>query len=421
MEPTAPKEPEAGRQDAETLHRRLVDELERTKAISAHRIADAFRAVPRHLFLPGVPLEKVYSDEPIPTKLADGRPISSSSQPTVMAVMLEMLDVRPGHRVLEVGAGTGYNAALLAHLAGEEGRVVTLDIDEDIAVGAREHLSAAGLGRVEVVLADGAYGYPEEAPYDRIILTASAADLPPAWQEQLAPGGRIVLPLSMAGGAQQLVTFESAGDHLDSVAIRPGGFMSLRGAAAWTPQPSFPLGDGSGMRINVNDGVRLDARAVSEALGAAGTETASGILLTPMELWTGFEPWLAVRDARACSLYVDEGAAGGDRVPSLCRAPDGGRYTRGLLDGGSLALLSRPPGSPSTPDAPAAELRVHGFGPGRELAAELLALLQRWESAGRPSSEDLRIRVYRAAAGYEPAGDEVVMDRRYSRLVLAWS
>jgi len=102
-----------------------------------------------------------------------------------MAIMLEQMELEPGHRVLEIGAGTGYNAALMAHIVGGEGLVATLDIDEDIVADVRKHIADAGLGNVTVVRADGGYGYPPDAPYDRIILTVGVWDLVPAWLEQL--------------------------------------------------------------------------------------------------------------------------------------------------------------------------------------------------------------------------------------------
>src|SRR5881409_720853 len=169
------------------LHRALIDELVRRNAIKDSRVEAAFRAVPRHLFLPDVPLAEAYRNEAIPTKIVDGEAVSSSSQPEIMAIMLEQLQLEPGHRVLEIGAGTGYNAALMAHIVGKSGQVVTVDIDEDIVESARQHLAAAGFERVQVVRADGASGYSEAAPYDRIILTVSAGDITPAWREQLKP------------------------------------------------------------------------------------------------------------------------------------------------------------------------------------------------------------------------------------------
>jgi SAM-dependent methyltransferase len=123
----------------------------------------------------------------IVTKEIDGMPVSECEQPAIVAVMLEQLGLEPGQRVLEIGAGTGQTAALMAHIVGESGQVITLDIEPDLVSSAREHLAAAGLARVQVVCADGAYGLPEAAPFDRIILTVGSPDITTAWREQLRP------------------------------------------------------------------------------------------------------------------------------------------------------------------------------------------------------------------------------------------
>src|SRR4029077_5346990 len=130
-----------------------------------------------------------------PERPAPAQPISSSSQPAIMAIMLDQLALAPGQRVLEIGAGTGYNAALLCPLTGPGGTVVSVDIDDDLAAQARGHLAAAGYPQVTVVAADGAGGYPPGAPYDRVIATVGVADLAPAWLRQAGPGARIVVPL----------------------------------------------------------------------------------------------------------------------------------------------------------------------------------------------------------------------------------
>ena len=122
-------------------------------------VAAAMRAVPRHLFLPDLAPPTAYRNEAIVTRRnADGQPTSSSSQPTIMAYMLDQLGVTAGQRVLEIGAGTGYNAALLQQLVGAGGRVVTVDLDADVAREAAAHLAAAGYPEVIVVQADGAAG-----------------------------------------------------------------------------------------------------------------------------------------------------------------------------------------------------------------------------------------------------------------------
>src|SRR5580693_5696557 len=121
-----------------------------TSGIRDERIAAALRDVPRHLFLPHLPPEEAYLDDAIVTKRdADGQAISSSSQPAIMAIMLDQLDLSPGQRVLEIGAGTGYNAALMSHIVGPSGTVVSVDIDSDVAGQARDHLASAGYPRSE--------------------------------------------------------------------------------------------------------------------------------------------------------------------------------------------------------------------------------------------------------------------------------
>src|SRR5205807_917301 len=139
----------------EKLHQAFVDQLKSKGVLAAQGIEAAFRAVPRHLFLPDIEPEKVYCDDAIVTKCADGMVVSSSSQPSLMAIMLEQLQLEPGHRVLEIGAGTGYNAALMAHIVGKRGQIITVDIDEDIVENARAHLQAAGYEQVQVICADG--------------------------------------------------------------------------------------------------------------------------------------------------------------------------------------------------------------------------------------------------------------------------
>ena len=142
-------------------------------------VKNAFRTVPRHLFLPGVDLQAAYAPKPVVTKRAeDGTAVSSASSPNIVAKMLEQLDVHPGMRVLEIGSATGINAALLAELVGASGSVVTIELDEDLAEGARTGLATAGYHQVEVICGDGALGDPSGRTFDRIIVTAGAIFTP---------------------------------------------------------------------------------------------------------------------------------------------------------------------------------------------------------------------------------------------------
>ncbi len=230
----------------ERLRRGLVADMRAKGVLSAPRVEAAFLAVSREHFLQEVladgGLEAVYRDEAIVTKRNDqGLPLSSSSQPSLMAKMLDLLDVQAGDRVLEVGAGTGYNAALLAHLTGPSGRVTSIDIDPDLARRARRSLRVVGT-RATIIAGDGRQGHPPHAPYDRIIATAAADEIPRAWLEQLREGGRLELPLRLdpeRGAIQLIPVLERHENQLRSVGLTWGGFMPLHsGDGGWNAPPS---------------------------------------------------------------------------------------------------------------------------------------------------------------------------------------
>jgi protein-L-isoaspartate(D-aspartate) O-methyltransferase len=222
----------------------LVRQLERDGLIRSAPVRDAFLRVPRESFIQEVADEQgiaaVYRDEAYPTKTdAYGGVISSSSQPGVMASMLEQLHISGGHRVLEIGAGTGYNASLLSILAGREGRVTSIEIDPDVARRARRAVRSVG-ERATIVAADGRFGWEANAPYDRIIATASSLDVPRSLRDQLKEGGLLVIPLRLSDTVpfrQVIVTFERIGRRLRSVSVIHGGFMRMRSRP---DDPSLP-------------------------------------------------------------------------------------------------------------------------------------------------------------------------------------
>ena len=191
------------------LRRQLVHELEERALIRSDAVREAFLAVPRerfvHDFATHEGVEAVYRDEAIPTKFDPrGFAISSSSQPAIMAEMLEQMRLAPGMRVLEIGAGTGYNAALLAEIVGRRGVVTTIDVDPQIAHAARVSLRR-GNHRVRVVVGDGRGGFAARAPYDRIIVTASAETVPRPWFDQLEDGGMLEVPLRLTATGMQVI------------------------------------------------------------------------------------------------------------------------------------------------------------------------------------------------------------------------
>jgi len=178
----------------------------RRRGISDQRVLRAMDAVPREDFVLPDLSESAYADQAMP--IACGQTIS---QPYVVAYMTEQLDVQREHRVLEVGTGSGYQAAILSQLAGE---VFTVERYRTLADTARARLKHLGYDNVTVIAGDGLKGVPEHAPYDRIIVTAAAEAVPEALTAQLAEGGVMVLPLGEHGGAQRLVKLTMGKDGL---------------------------------------------------------------------------------------------------------------------------------------------------------------------------------------------------------------
>lgn len=408
--------------DVSALHQRLVDNLKRDGYITTPCIEAAFRTVPRHLFLPSVPLEHVYSDEAITTKSLNGHSVSSSSQPSIMAIMLEQLALEPGQRVLEIGAGTGYNAALMVHIVGDTGQVITLDIDEDIVESARAHLTAGGFGQVQALWSDGGFGYPSAAPYDRIILTVGAWDIAPAWRDQLRPKGRLVLPISLRG-PQRSVAFEFADDHLTSVSIRDCGFMTLRGAFA-APSTSASLGPEPGLSILFHDVRSVDSEVTYKLLTGPHRDWPTGVNATRREIFGGLILWLALRERDSCWLVAEGAVAERAIVPDLFRFSGTVCATAGLHEGTNMCVLMGPPGqcrpSEKAKEVPPFELFVRSFGPDDDVAHRLIEQITAWDTAGRPSTNGLRIRAYPMESDYVPSGAGVVISKRWTRLVLDW-
>ncbi len=411
------------------LQKALVEKLISVGCIRSPSVESAFRAVPRHLFAPGVALERVYSDNSIPTKHIDGQLVSSSSQPAIMAIMLEQLQLQPGHRVLEIGTGTGYNAGLMKYLVGDSGLVVTIDIDEDLVESAREHLKSAGLSNVKVVCGDGGLGYADYAPYDRIILTVGAWDIVTVWWEQLKPSGRLLLPLEIKGGIQKSVAFDKRDDYLESVSVKDCGFMTLRGVFA-KPQDSsslFSLGPEPGLSISVNDGVKVNRDVVYWLLSCPSEDQPSGVYANPGEVvFGGLGLWLSLREPSLCGLSAEGQSADRGIVPCffVYRGGAEGCGTIGLLRDEGLCVFVRPPGLDSSSEQPDVsqtfELFVRSYGSEIEIAKRLIEQTRAWDAAGRPSSNGLRIRAYPEEIDYVPSTDEFVLRKRWTQLVLDW-
>jgi protein-L-isoaspartate(D-aspartate) O-methyltransferase len=203
-------------------------------------IEHAFLTVPRHKFAHWLSLEQAYSLSAHVLPGVNVETMSTISHPSAVALMLKPLELKSHHRVLEIGAGTGYNAALIAQIVGTSGQVTTVDIEPFLVAGAKANLRATGFDRVKVILGDGGMGYADNAPYDRIIATVGIWEIPISWFEQLAPGGRIAAPLHLFGGSHQheYAILEHQNNHLAGYLDIGLNMVKMRGKMGGHPKDS---------------------------------------------------------------------------------------------------------------------------------------------------------------------------------------
>ncbi len=206
--------------DSTELRERMVREQLRTRGIHDPRVLAAMSAVPRHRFVPADLIERAYEDSPLP--IGHGQTIS---QPYVVALMAELAAPDAGSRVLEIGTGCGYQAAVLAELARE---VVTIEIVKSLARDAAERLAALGYANVRVRHGDGHRGAPDVAPFDAILVAAAPEAVPAALLDQLAPGGRLVLPVGVA--QQELRVYRRTAGGIEMDHVCPVSFVPMTGA-----------------------------------------------------------------------------------------------------------------------------------------------------------------------------------------------
>jgi protein-L-isoaspartate(D-aspartate) O-methyltransferase len=195
-----------------------------SRGVKDERVLSAMRSVPRHLFVPAAYRGVAYSDCPLP--IGRGQTIS---QPYIVAVMTELLALKPEDRVLEIGAGSGYQAAILANLAKS---VISIERISEVAEIARENLSRIGISNVKIITGDGTLGYPEQAPYDAVLITAATPEVPAPLIEQLADVGRLVAPVG-SRDLQELVRITKRKDQVIRELFGGVDFVPLLGRYGW--------------------------------------------------------------------------------------------------------------------------------------------------------------------------------------------
>jgi len=364
---------------------RYSGELKAVGAIESAAVERAFRTVERHRLLetfyhrgaegtstlehdPGHPrrdhLTLIYADTVLATRHINGRPASSTSQASLVAKMLEFLDLGEGMKILEVGAGTGYNAALLAEIVGDQRRVVTVDVLEDVVDQTRRLLAHAGYPQIQVLLRDGFDGAAEQAPFDRIVATVGCSDLSPHWVRQLADHGTMLVPLEHANG-HPLALLSKDGEGLRGRLVLRTGFIPVRGPLhiedLW--EPGVVLADQAEVVREPDPGPRLEARQPDQE-----PDDEDDFLF-----------YLGLHDRRACHAREGPALSGGpDGWAAL--APDGMRWWKDV-----------------------------------SLARELDRRYREWDARGRPAMGDYQISFAPIGSDGDPPPGGWQIERRFYR------
>ncbi|MFE4666630.1 methyltransferase, FxLD system [Streptomyces sp. NPDC056716] len=400
---------------ASRLREQVVDELIADGAIASDAVAHVLRTIPRHVFAPEASLEDAYSayNAVITKRDNDGSAMSSVSAPQVQAFMLEQAEIRPGMRILEIGSG-GLNAAYLAELVGEAGEVTTVDIDPEVTDRASRLLKENGYPQVRVVTADAHGGVPAHAPYDRVIVTVGAWDIPPAWISQLTEQGRIVVPLRMRGLTRS-VALQRISEHLVSTSARICGFVPMQGSGSRASQVLLLTGSDE-ITLRFDDGLPSDPSLLDNAVRTPRVETWTGVTVRRGVPVDSLQLYLATVLPGFCTMAVDQ-----DLDTGLV-APYNKRFSLAAVsaDGRNFAYIT----PRRTADDTLFEYGAHALGPeATTFADEVAGHLRAWDRDHR-GGPGPRITVYPAGTPDDripELSDGRVIDKKHSRVALSWT
>jgi protein-L-isoaspartate(D-aspartate) O-methyltransferase len=404
----------SGDEHAAVVRHALVDKLVADERITSPVVERAFRAVPRHLFVPdGTSLEVAYNaaDSVAIKRDADGVIISSTSAPFIQARMIEQAGLGPGMTVLEIGSG-GYNAALLAEVVGPSGRVVSVDIDQDVVDLARARLAATGYDdRVVVARVDAEHPVPQlDERVDAVLVTVGAWDLAPAWLDQLADNGTIVVPLRL-NGITRSIGFRPAGDHLISTSAEVCGFVPMQGSGAHDER-IFTLPDTGGNYVRLRfdgDDVPADMSQLDGVLATERVDIWSGVTIKNGVPFADLHLWWASFLPGFCKVAADEG--------TTLAAERGSWFPFGVVRGDSFAYLA----VRKLPDGTGAEFGARAYGKSTPMAgAVLVESIQDWDKRARGGAEPM--------FAYWPTGtdlpdfgsDTAVLRKKHGVVSISW-
>lgn len=389
----------ANRQQIEHLQQEMLQSMRRENALATPGVEAAFADVPRHLFLPNVSLEDVYSDKSIGVKYdASGLLTSSSSQPSMMAIMLNQLELDSGQNVLEIGTATGYNAAIMKHIVGDKGTVTSIEIDNDLAKQAQDNLQRAKYGRVTVVNADGVQGYGPRAAYDRIVSTVGVWDVPPAWLSQLKPQGSVVVPI-VIDGVQVSARFVPMSDGTAlSVDNRPCAFVYMLGQYAG-PDVRRKIGS-TAMYILADQVDKIDTAALHLLISNDHEYCQFDSFVSVTDFWFGYQTYLMLHEA--------------DRYVFFVYSIVEGQKAYGM-EGRGIAYFTK---SSAAFVNYAEKGLVHCFA-GVDAFLEMQTAMDDWQALGKPTNEQLRLRLIPKSAS-KPEIERGKLYERYDHYLHAW-
>lgn len=377
--------------DIQPLWQAMLESMRRTDIMNTPDVEAAFSAVPRHLFLPDLAPEDVYVDRAIPLKKdAGGLLTSSSSQPSMMAIMLNQLQLQAGDNVLEIGTASGYNAAIMQYIVGKNGSITTIEIDKTLAETAQHNLLRAHASRVHVVNTDGVTGYAPRAAYDHIVATVGVWDVPAAWLNQLKPKGSLVVPI-VVDGVQVSATFKamSDGTYL-SVDNRPCAFVYILGKSAGpdfrrqvTNSPMYILA----ARVDQIDTVALDM-LLSQDHEFYQFDTN----LSQSDYWNGYQIYLMLNASSDYVFFVYAVFEG--QIAYEVNGRGIGLFTKGTA---ALAGYHE-------------KGVTHCFA-GADAFLEMQNQLDDWQSLGRPMVDKLRIKLIPKSFGKPDIERGKIFDR----------
>lgn len=402
--------------DPAELRAAMVKRLTASGHLRTPAVIKAFTNIERHAFIPDAGHEAAYAEDAVAIKHdATGEMISCISAPSIVATQLEQLGAQPGHNILEAGAATGYNAALLSHLVGPDGHVWTVDVDPDLVDGAAAHLAAAGCSNVSVLLADGAAGLPEHGPYDRIHFTVGAGDIPPGVLDQLAPAGRLVIPMRIRGSISRSFALERDPNNdttWRTVTCEMATFVPLRKGVCDDIYTRIEHDGDGDVHLETFAEQQVDREAMRSILDTPPSKIYTGVKFRQGSPFEWLYLWLA------CVLPNGLSRMPGQR-PGF--TPHFAWGSMAALDGDSLAYLTIREGDDDA--GRYWEIGVIGHGPAAaDLAGQVATAISDWD---RDYGNDAPEPGFRMAAAthrdqLEASDPRFVIDKNLTRLVVDW-